>query len=136
MFDEAAANYIAHKGDITEHLAFFFGDVEDFIDNIAEAYPDDAPRPWGDTDPTLWALGFYFDPERAKEVDEWDLMEGTETGPLDILRTLEGMGETTDRMSKNPNDPPGLMIRELNDPESVWEGLRRAAEALMEEKVR
>jgi hypothetical protein len=126
----AERDYIVNKLSVNEEveelLLGFFDDVEDWADDLTTRNPD-FPVPWGDQDVRLWALGFYFDPERANEADDWDLMECSESCPISLLQWLEEMGLTRDDMQ-----PDRSVLRSITDLPSVWEGLKAACTRLAE----
>lgn len=132
-------HFIQVDEEVNDLLLAFVDYVQDFAENrredcsVLEAIGE-RPRPWGDSDDAvdivLWALGFYFDPDRQMEADEWDLMEQTESVPISLLQVFWEKGLTEEHMSNDPNDPPGTSIRQLTDPKLVWEELERKVRSM------
>lgn len=126
---EYIVSRIAVREEVEENLLGFFADVEDFVDNWNEAQTDRVKKPWGDEDPRLWALGFYFDPERQGEPDEWDLMEGTESNIIDLVRFFEELDLTKDTLQ-----PDRSIERTITDLPAVWEGLKTVCSRMAEQE--
>jgi len=117
-------NKLSVREEVEENLLSFFDEVDDWAADVTQ---DFQRVPWGDQDVRLWALGFYFDPERQREADDWDLCEMTEAPIIDLVRYFEELGLTKDTIQ-----PDRTIERSITDLPTVWEGLKAACTRLAE----
>jgi hypothetical protein len=133
----ATAERISGNEEIQELMSLFFDDVEKWVEGWWEMYGASKAAakgiikpPWRKADPAIWAIGFYYDPDRSREDDGWELMEFTENCPINMLRLLEELGCT-----KTSRTRAGDWVVEPSPEHAVWDGLLRAAVKIKAERT-